>query len=224
MMGNTRALFLVGQLVLVSAHRPPPALGGSAGATCNGGTLAGGNMHAANLTIAAAADWCQSNRACRGWTAEATCGSSGMLDVQFKDAWGADRPFAKAGWAYWRPGPPPPPSAPPPPPPPAAGSKFLQFSPPVWIGQGEWGTDSWQPLGPGIAVGRMRGVWWKTVDGGQSFSQMFNGSKAHPVAVPASSFAFSVVRPPLSAQAGDTTPCVRHRRPGAQSRRCRSGR
>jgi hypothetical protein len=171
MMGNTRALFLVGQLVLVSAHRPPPALGGSARATCNGGTLAGGNMHAANLTIAAAADWCQSNRA-----------------------------------------------------PTAAGSKFLQFSPPVWIGQGEWGTDSWQPLGPGTAVGRMRGVWWKTVDGGQSFSQMFNGSKAHPVAVPASSFAFSVVRPPLSAQAGDTTPCVRHRHPGAQSRRCRSGR
>ena len=71
--------------------------------TCRVGEMAGGDMHVANLTLAAAAAWCRTQSKCAGFSVEATCQASpqAVFACHFKDAWGARRPNANASWSAW---------------------------------------------------------------------------------------------------------------------------
>ena len=89
---------LLAVLAAVSAAAAaPPAM------TCRVGEMAGGDMHVANLTLAAAAAWCRTQSKCAGFSVEATCQASpqAVFACHFKDAWGARRPNANASWSAW---------------------------------------------------------------------------------------------------------------------------
>ena len=78
--------------------------------TCKPGfSLGGGVLNQSIVTTAQAAAWCAANPKCGGWTAQQACNSTSAFQVLFKDHYGAVRPFARAGWSSWLPGPPPPP-------------------------------------------------------------------------------------------------------------------
>ena len=76
--------------------------------TCKTGGLTGGDLHQANMTIAAAQAWCRTNTKCGGFTAHTragACGDTGfgVLDMHFKDEWGANRPIKDASSSSWTP-------------------------------------------------------------------------------------------------------------------------
>ena len=75
--------------------------------TCKTGGMAGGDMHQANMTIAAAQAWCGANSKCGGFTTQqaGACGDTGLgaLDMHFKDKWGASRPSKDASYSSWTP-------------------------------------------------------------------------------------------------------------------------
>ena len=88
-------------------------------ATCHDGSLGGGILYQANLTIADSVAWCVASPKCGGFAAQqpfpAACNSTAVLAVYFRDHYGAVRPVRAKGWTYWIPVPPPPTPAPPPP-------------------------------------------------------------------------------------------------------------
>ena len=65
-----------------------------ASTVCKKGQMPGGDIYRANLTVAEGVVWCSSNSKCAGFTAEApgACHSTEVLDLHFKDSWGAHRP------------------------------------------------------------------------------------------------------------------------------------
>ena len=82
-------------------------------ASCCQGSMGGGALFAANLTLSDAAAWCANNSKCFGWTAltgSSLCPTTGLLSVSFKDSWGAARINAndKTHSSWYLPPPPPP--------------------------------------------------------------------------------------------------------------------
>ena len=80
-------------------------LGG--GMTCSRGALAsGGDIHRANLTIAAATKWCEAQPGCAGFTSNTngtkgvcTAGGDAVLDIRFKDQQGGN---TDPVWTTWK--------------------------------------------------------------------------------------------------------------------------
>lgn len=73
---------------------------------CLNGTLGGGDLFRANLTLPRAVERCRSSARCAGFstlTAGGGCpDNSTLLDVHFKDSYGAKRLSKEAGWHSWQ--------------------------------------------------------------------------------------------------------------------------
>lgn len=71
---------------------------------CQAGTLGGGDLFRANVTLPQAVARCRGNARCAGFSAPApTCpDNTTRLDVHFKDAYGAQRLAPTAGWHSWQ--------------------------------------------------------------------------------------------------------------------------
>ena len=73
---------------------------------CLNGTLGGGDLFRANLTLPRAVERCRSSARCAGFSTLTTGGgcpdNSTLLDVHFKDSYGAKRLSKEAGWHSWQ--------------------------------------------------------------------------------------------------------------------------
>lgn len=122
---------------------------------CRPGTLGGGTLGVANLTMWEAARHCN-NRSllggrCAGWTTPeaypAICdpNAATVHRIEFKDRYGLARPVNRSGWSYFRAISLPPPPPPPPPTPPSPGTVRLAVLPgapvePYFFG---WDLEGW---------------------------------------------------------------------------------
>ena len=77
---------------------------------CRAGELGGGDLNRSSLSLPAAKVWCSNNRTCAGFSVQGgkMCAgnSSALLDVHFKDAWGAAHSNKDSTWTTWLPPPP----------------------------------------------------------------------------------------------------------------------
>ena len=74
--------------------------------TCRVGQMSGGDVHTANMTVAEGISFCQNSPHCAGFTARtaypAACtGTAPVLELRFKDPWGAKRPNTDPEWTNW---------------------------------------------------------------------------------------------------------------------------
>ena len=87
--------------------------------TCWQGGLSGGDLLRSNMTVRAASAWCSGHQRCAAFTTHAAgvCSSDAVLDIKFRDSWGAARRNKNASFTSWLVGGPrPPPPMPPIPP------------------------------------------------------------------------------------------------------------
>lgn len=125
---------------------------------CRSGTLGGGVLATANMTVWDAAQQCNNRSlfggSCAGWTTHhvypTSCdpNSTAVFQILFKDSTSLGKPIATAGWTYFRairlpPPLPPPPPPPPSPPPPGAVRLSLQAGMPVDPYYFGWDLEGW---------------------------------------------------------------------------------
>ena len=174
-------MLLVAALAALVPHTtaaPSPA----SNFTCGPGELGGGDLNRSSLSLSDAESWCRSHRKCAGFSVQqgALCAvnTSGILDVHFKDAWGAAHANSNPAWTRWQPPPPPPP--PPAPPAPPRGALVLSLGQPVPFSihrSGQW-VDGFKAFSDGKhAVGHIPEgpLWWGTADAGRSWTQLSDG-------------------------------------------------
>jgi len=145
---------------------PPP--------TCLQGGMQGGDIHVANMTIAAAAAWCTKDSKCGGFVATGqyptSCSAaSTVYEMHFKDTWGAAHPDADPMLTSWTVGSAPPSPSPPGPAPPSNVPLISAFatvnstSTDVGAGAGAGGSGGRSPL---LSTLRLYLGFWSVVASG----------------------------------------------------------